>query len=677
MMNENLLQVREKVQERARECEAELSSDAQECDELRLQLAECVSWCQQDAARAQSELGKLRTRRDTWLQEWRSKNGPNLSEQLNCGVAEQLRCARLERACDQVRLAIEEEQRRGAGGDVDVLRRLTAIHAATLDVKSSNSVDSDRDQRFDSADSNRTLVELELRARSACAECAGHVRRRLCAALVDELLVDRCGWPGEAVRLAGGDLARFDALAGRLCEAQLLASLSCERRRAELVDDGCTWLVDALLAPVLRRFRYHFSGDRPTNDFTKAHWIYEFAQRLLARHAPFLGGASMQGALDRAGLGYVSAQWQFAAGLVRAIAAKMHRRAELAQLRASRQLLTRAIDEACRFDALLRDQFDYPLLLGSMPSVVAEAFGTRALLSRWLDAELDSASRHFDVIVQLDNDDHDGDDDDEAPSSLSMLLPSCARLVDLVDAMNDRHVSLRGACRRRFWLRVEQPLLMRYVAYALDDVGERSMRDTLKALNSIDQLHRYVAALSIDARTASVFDGDDDDDERRTMARAIDALLDRLLDRLMARFRRDARLYLDVARRWPADQRSDDEKRPVSGALLDALSSVRLDLALCASRLTPPLFARALASLADCIDEHVREATMRRFHFDVDGGQRQYVADMGALQATFRAHGIASLHRIDSLCADLSTLCTRSASLPAHIDTQIRSLIVT
>ena len=172
-------------------------------------------------------------------------------------------------------------------------------------------------------------------------------------------------------------------------------------------DRGGLWAIEALVTPVLRRFRYHFEGRRETNRRDKPEWMFTHCASLLRLHTPllqetlppvllaplpWLHGALAPPEMARAEAEAYSAMLRercphsifgaVAGAICGAIRSKLRR--EQPALRQHARLFCHALNEAAAFDRELRDGFGLPLGVGgALPAFTAEP----AALHLWLRIE--------------------------------------------------------------------------------------------------------------------------------------------------------------------------------------------------------------------------------------------------------------------------------------------------
>ncbi|KAF2459627.1 TIP-1 family-domain-containing protein [Lineolata rhizophorae] len=129
------------------------------------------------------------------------------------------------------------------------------------------------------------------------ARTAADLRSRIAAAYSAELeaALHKLGWPRPDAVLAGSLLSGFNHAFRKLLSLQI-AELEADGERSSssagaTAGGGSRELVllpmETLVKPLALRFRYHFSGARPTNRLDRPEYFLAHATGLLAEYAPF------------------------------------------------------------------------------------------------------------------------------------------------------------------------------------------------------------------------------------------------------------------------------------------------------------------------------------------------------------------------------------------------------
>eukprot|EP00727_Mastigamoeba_balamuthi_P010930 m51a1_g646 hypothetical protein (655) ;mRNA; r:182624-184648 len=271
------------------------------------------------------------------------------------------------------------------------------------------------------------------------------------------------GWPKD---LRGGHVT--DSVS-----ANLLAALGDCRALADVAGRppggaACEWdardlraFAEGVVAPVVRRFRYHFAGARPTADRTRPEWALGFVSKTVSDSRAFLS-RHVQPALGPRRL----AATTLAAALVEEVSKRLAEDVERAAAAAASRgdaggsqgsqgaLLLKVAAEALAFDETMRG------VAPGCPCVVERVFcampGAPARLEQWMSAEVSAAASAFDSAV--------GTEDCWSQDSVEQKAPASAvRVAELSEVLFQRCALLpTPELRLQFVSVVVAPLLQRY-----------------------------------------------------------------------------------------------------------------------------------------------------------------------------------------------------------------------
>ena len=182
------------------------------------------------------------------------------------------------------------------------------------------------------------------------------------------------------------------------------------------------WVVDELLTPLLKRFRFHFEGRRETNRRDKPEWMYSHCAGILRLHAHFLSTyiqpmllaplsilqtevSALPGAPRRVARLHGDARTAcshgalpaVAAGLCRAIRAKLAR--EQLALLAQPQAFCHTLNETIAFERDLRDLVALPPEVALVLPAFSEAPVSLAL---WIRIETEDARAVLQRVTSSD-----------------------------------------------------------------------------------------------------------------------------------------------------------------------------------------------------------------------------------------------------------------------------------
>ncbi|XP_034289529.1 RAD50-interacting protein 1 isoform X2 [Pantherophis guttatus] len=204
-----------------------------------------------------------------------------------------------------------------------------------------------------------------------------------------------------------------------------------------------------MLAPLQKRFKYHFTGNRQTNVLTKPEWYFTQVLMWIGNHASFLED-KVQPILDKAGTS-VNARLEFSRALVTLILEKLD--AEIPCMLYDDNLFCHLVDEILLFERELHGVHGY---LGSLPSCM-HILSEETYFQRWLTVERKFALQKMDSMLSSEaawvSQYKDITDVDE------MKVPDCAEtFMTLLLVITDRYKHLPTAARKLRFLELQKEL---------------------------------------------------------------------------------------------------------------------------------------------------------------------------------------------------------------------------
>uniref|UniRef100_A0A8C5SFK4 RAD50-interacting protein 1 n=1 Tax=Laticauda laticaudata TaxID=8630 RepID=A0A8C5SFK4_LATLA len=205
-----------------------------------------------------------------------------------------------------------------------------------------------------------------------------------------------------------------------------------------------------MLAPLQKRFKYHFTGNRQTNVLTKPEWYLTQVLMWIGNHVSFLEDR-VQPILDKAGTS-VNARLEFSRTLVMLILEKLD--AEIPCMLYDDNLFCHLVDEILLFERELQGIHGY---LGSLPSCM-HILSEETYFQRWLTVERKFALQKMDSMLSSEaawvSQYKDITDVDE------MKVPDCAEtFMTLLLVITDRYKHLPTATRKLQFLELQKELV--------------------------------------------------------------------------------------------------------------------------------------------------------------------------------------------------------------------------
>ncbi|KAJ6666336.1 hypothetical protein lerEdw1_000609 [Lerista edwardsae] len=205
-----------------------------------------------------------------------------------------------------------------------------------------------------------------------------------------------------------------------------------------------------MLAPLQKRFKYHFTGNRQTNVLSKPEWYLTQVLMWIGNHVKFLED-KIQPILDKAGSA-VNARLEFSRALVMLILEKLA--ADIPCLLYDDNLFCHLVDEVLLFERELHAVHGY---LSSFPSCM-HILSEETCFQRWLTVERKFALQKMDAMLSSEapwiSQYKDITDVDE------MKVPDCAEtFMTLLLVITDRYKNLPTAARKLQFLELQKDLV--------------------------------------------------------------------------------------------------------------------------------------------------------------------------------------------------------------------------
>ncbi|XP_039210388.1 RAD50-interacting protein 1 isoform X2 [Crotalus tigris] len=205
-----------------------------------------------------------------------------------------------------------------------------------------------------------------------------------------------------------------------------------------------------MLAPLQKRFKYHFTGNRQTNVLSKPEWYLTQVLMWIGNHVSFLED-KVQPILDKAGTS-VNARLEFSRALVMLILEKLD--ADIPCMLYDDNLFCHLVDEILLFERELHGLRGYLSTLPSCMHILSE----ETYFQRWLTVERKFALQKMDSMLSSEaaweSQYKDITDVDE------MKVPDCAEtFMTLLLVITDRYKHLPTAARKLRFLELQKELV--------------------------------------------------------------------------------------------------------------------------------------------------------------------------------------------------------------------------
>lgn len=263
--------------------------------------------------------------------------------------------------------------------------------------------------------------------------------------------------------------------------------------------------IQALLSPLLLRFRFHFDSERNTNRLDKPEWYLTHILNLIKSQSSLFQPISGDVArlCSRGGFGSeIDLTKELLHGLLLVLRTKL--KSSLGLLLEHPSLLAHTVLETLKFDEELK--LEYTPSRNGCISISDEILGNEKYFEKWLEGERLFSEERFDEILEnsnawiitkdgmddeeqstwsnlisgmgiesdSSNDDANGNQDSKADSSSTSPSPnnnetpttkSARNLIELLESITERHSSLPSLKQKiAFITRIQLPLLRSYLS---------------------------------------------------------------------------------------------------------------------------------------------------------------------------------------------------------------------
>lgn len=258
--------------------------------------------------------------------------------------------------------------------------------------------------------------------------------------------VERMGWPGK-------DLVLTDGLTEEWVEGvELLLDLQEPELKTQVAPNSLEgrappilFPLSVMVHPLELRFKYHFSGDKPTNRLDKPEYFLSHTLDLVNTYCDFFI-SYLQPILERRAEKVGSSlAWNFpsaSTAFITALLPMLRQKVKgfLPQVATRPQLFSHFIHELLKFDTEIRDVWNYlpgiPLV-ENWKGLTWEVLTKEGWFDRWLQVEKDFAlSRYGDI---LDTADSGQIDFDGVELTATKPTKAAMRVNDLLETITDRY----------------------------------------------------------------------------------------------------------------------------------------------------------------------------------------------------------------------------------------------
>ncbi|KAJ5239740.1 hypothetical protein N7468_004359 [Penicillium chermesinum] len=278
-----------------------------------------------------------------------------------------------------------------------------------------------------------------------------------------EQTLESLKWPTRQLNITDSLLAQWKQDVELLIELQIPElPIHDALTGSQVPEPPVLFPLEVMVHPLDLRFKYHFSGDKPTNKLDKPEYFLSHIMDLINQFGGFFT-SYLQPILDeKAQSAGPSLEWNFCNSLhafINALLPMLRQKIDsfLPQISNHPQLLSHFIHELMKFDNEIRETWNYlpdPFSAENWKGMAWEVLTKQGWYNRWLQVEKDFAlARYKDIIDTADSGhiDYDG-----VELTASKPTKAAIRVNDLLETITERYQPLSSFSQRlRFLIDIQ------------------------------------------------------------------------------------------------------------------------------------------------------------------------------------------------------------------------------
>ncbi|KAI9654693.1 MAG: hypothetical protein M1831_005280 [Alyxoria varia] len=302
--------------------------------------------------------------------------------------------------------------------------------------------------------------------------------------------LDKMLWPKKGVTVPPTSRNDFEKAVMRLLALQqpeLEAQVQRRKRDPHFCQQPRVLLpIEIMVDPIAARFRYHFSGDKPTNRLDKPEYFFSHFLELLDDHIDLLNNAiqpclfrSFKDTSVASEMAYFDATTAYITSLLPMLRTKLT--SLVNRIANQPQLLSHLIHELIKFDTTLREEWQFDGRGGnhslasagdsaaSWPGLTGELLNHQDIFDSWFYAEKEFADSRYQSIIEDTSNFLLDYEDSTNITTVSRPTKAASRLNDLLATITSTYRPLvQIEHKLRFLLGIQIPLLERFHARLKD-----------------------------------------------------------------------------------------------------------------------------------------------------------------------------------------------------------------
>ncbi|PYH40430.1 RINT-1 family protein [Aspergillus saccharolyticus JOP 1030-1] len=275
--------------------------------------------------------------------------------------------------------------------------------------------------------------------------------------------MDRMKWPSKDLQFSDAVLADWKENVGLLLDLQIPELTG----RASMPDNHCAeppvlLPLEVMVHPLELRFKYHFSGDKPTNRLDKPEYFLAHITDLMNNFGSFFASFLQPVFDEKAKQVGSDLEWNFynaSHAFITALLPVLRNKIAtfMPQISTHPQLLSHFLHELMAFDNEVREAWNYlpnPYAAEDWKGLTWEVLTKQGWFDRWLQVEKDFALARYKEIVDAPDSGHI--DYDGVELSSTKPTKAAIRVNDLLETITERYQPLSSFSQKlRFLIDIQ------------------------------------------------------------------------------------------------------------------------------------------------------------------------------------------------------------------------------
>ncbi|RAH72338.1 RINT-1 family protein [Aspergillus aculeatinus CBS 121060] len=275
--------------------------------------------------------------------------------------------------------------------------------------------------------------------------------------------MDRMKWPSKDLQFPNDVQLEWRENVGLLLDLQIPELTG----RASVPEHQCAeppvlLPLEVMVHPLELRFKYHFSGDKPTNRLDKPEYFLAHITDLMNNFGSFFASFLQPIFDEKAKQVGTDLEWNFynaSHAFITALLPVLRNKIAtfMPQISTHPQLLSHFVHELMTFDSEVRESWNYlpdPYVAGDWKGVTWEVLTKQGWFDRWLQVEKDFALARYKEIVDAPDSGHI--DYDGVELSSTKPTKAAIRVNDLLETITERYQHLSSFSQKlRFLIDIQ------------------------------------------------------------------------------------------------------------------------------------------------------------------------------------------------------------------------------